>query len=100
MKFMLKKILLERDYVPDNKFDWSLGHGQTFPKVDKHDRHSSISSCGLNSEEANMNENPFDSNKVVNIKLLKDKYHSHKNLAQDKFKFARNSFMGRGSKIY
>lgn len=35
MKFLLKKILLERDYLPDNKFDWSLGPGQSFPKVNK-----------------------------------------------------------------
>lgn len=24
LKFMLKNILIEREFVPDNKFDWSL----------------------------------------------------------------------------
>lgn len=68
--------------------------------MNKLDNHSSISSCGLKSEEADFNENPQDNNKIVNIKRLKDKYNSQKNLAQEKFKFARNSFMGKGSKFY
>ena len=27
IKFMLKKILLDRNYLPENKFDWSLAPG-------------------------------------------------------------------------
>ena len=44
LRFMLKKILLDRDYIPDTSFDWSLAPGVSFPKVDPNERHSSISS--------------------------------------------------------
>lgn len=30
MRFMIKKILLENGYLPDNKFDWSLNNGEKF----------------------------------------------------------------------
>lgn len=63
LKFMFKKILLERDYIPDNKFDWSLGPGETFQRVDQDKNHSSISSCELKSEEAILKENIIDSDK-------------------------------------
>lgn len=48
---MLKKILLEIDYFPDQKFDWSLKPGENFVKVDRDDNHSSISSCGVSLDE-------------------------------------------------
>ena len=49
--YMLQKILLDRDYVPDSKFDWSLGPNESFKRVDPEDKHSSISSCGVNSAD-------------------------------------------------
>lgn len=51
MKFMLKKILMDRDYVPERKFDWSLRPGEHFGRVDQNDKHSSISSCCISSYE-------------------------------------------------
>lgn len=51
LKFMFRKILMDRDYLPDRKFDWSLRQGQNFKKVSPNSRHSSISSCDLSSED-------------------------------------------------
>ena len=48
---MLKKILMDRDYVPERKFDWSLRPGEHFGRVDQNDKHSSISSCCISSYE-------------------------------------------------
>jgi hypothetical protein len=45
----LEKILLEKNYIPDAKFDWSLGQGQNYKKLDPKSRHSSISSCDIES---------------------------------------------------
>jgi len=30
MKFLFSRILLERDYIPETRFDWSLRHGEMF----------------------------------------------------------------------
>ena len=51
IKFMFMKILLDKDYLPDNKFDWSLKPGESFQKVDRNDNHSSISSCSIGPDE-------------------------------------------------
>ena len=51
IKFILIKILLDRNFKPDNKFDWSLGPGETFKRVDENDKHSSISSCDIEEHE-------------------------------------------------
>jgi hypothetical protein len=71
---MIKKILIERNFVPDNKFDWSLFAGDVFKKFDPNDNHSSFSSCNIQSDEEVDNEciRPFD--KLKNIKKLKDYY--------------------------
>lgn len=49
--FNFKKILLDRDYIPEQRFDWSLLPGEQFAKVNPNDKHSSISSCDINSYE-------------------------------------------------
>ena len=48
---MLKKILLDLNFIPDYIFDWSLAPGDSFKKVDPNDKHSSISSCEIGSHE-------------------------------------------------
>ena len=86
MKFMLKKILIEKNFIPDNKFDWSLGPGQSFRRVNNESRHSSISSCDLNSDEANFDEDISNREKQVNLKRFKELYHSSKQKGDTKFK--------------
>ena len=91
MKFMLKKILLERSFIPDNKFDWSLGPGQSFQRINKQSRHSSISSCDLKSQEANLQEDLPTNEKLINLKKFKYNYHSEKPLNESRFKLATHT---------
>lgn len=52
MRFMIKKIMIESDFVPDNnKFDWSLKRGERFKKFDRRKDGSQISSCECNPED-------------------------------------------------
>ena len=51
LKFMLKKVLMDRDLVVENRFDWSLRHGEEFQKLDPNDKHSSMSSCNIDESE-------------------------------------------------
>jgi hypothetical protein len=51
IRWLLKKILLDRNYVPDCQYDWSLAPGMSFQMVDPTDKHSSISSQGIGSDE-------------------------------------------------
>ena len=50
LKFMFKKILLDQEYIPNNKFDWSV-HLKPYIKNNRNLRHSSISSCDLQTDE-------------------------------------------------
>ena len=34
IKFMLQKLQLDRDYLPDKKYDWGLRAGEHFSKID------------------------------------------------------------------
>ena len=47
IKFLLRKILMDRDYAIETRFDWSLRHGEVFVKMSRNNRHSSISSCDI-----------------------------------------------------
>ena len=50
LRFMFKKILLDKNFVPWNKFDWSAN----LRKIEKYDQNNSlrsISSCNLNDNE-------------------------------------------------
>lgn len=72
IKFLFRKILLDRNFLPEKKFDWSLRPGESFMRVNNDDRHSSISSCDIKSDEdpidhgadeelrANINKQRFD----------------------------------------
>ena len=51
MKFLLKKVMLDRNYLPDQNFDWCLHQGEEFKQLDAADKHSSISSCELGEDE-------------------------------------------------
>ena len=75
---MIKKILIERDFIPDNKFDWSLCPGETFKKIDTNDNHSSMSSCGIKSNEETCHENINAYDREKNLRKLKDKYNTEK----------------------
>ena len=68
--FMLKKLLLERDYLPDNKFDWSLGPEDIFKRVDHDNIHSSISSCDIKSNEAIDNDDSINDDMKYNLKMF------------------------------
>lgn len=48
---MMQKILLDKEYVPNNKFDWSYSSKEVFKKNNPNSRHSSISSCNIDSDE-------------------------------------------------
>jgi len=37
MRFMIKSILLQKDFLPDNRFDWSLRDGENFKKFGPND---------------------------------------------------------------
>ena len=95
LRFMLKKILLDLDYIPDNTFDWSLFPGKSFPKVDPDDRHSSISSCGINSSE---DIDCDHKERIDNITLIQERYHSKKNTAMPLLMQASNLLHGKGEK--
>ena len=58
MKFMMKKILLDKEYIPNNKFDWSYSSKEVFKKNNTNSKHSSISSCEILSDEEPNIENP------------------------------------------
>jgi hypothetical protein len=51
LRFLLKKILMERNLVHTLKFDWSLKSGEQFRPTDENDKHSSISSCDISDSE-------------------------------------------------
>ena len=84
---MLKKILLERDFIPDNLFDWSLSPVENFKKVNPEDYHSSISSDGIPDEQGpNMKENIQCYDRQRNIKKIKDRYQTDKILPKNHMK--------------
>lgn len=56
LRYMFKKILLDQDFVPDSRFDWSLGAGENYKRLENQTNHSSISSCGIKSGEAPCSE--------------------------------------------
>jgi hypothetical protein len=78
LRFMIKKILIERDFIPDNKFDWSLCPGENFKKIDNNDNHSSMSSCDIKSTEEACIENINAYDREKNLRKLKDKYNTEK----------------------
>ena len=59
IKFMLRKILIKRDFVPDRVFDWSLRSGMQFARINHNENHSSISSCDIKSRETTSEGNAF-----------------------------------------
>jgi hypothetical protein len=88
---MLQKILLDRDYIPDTCFDWSLAPGVSFPKIDPNDRHSSISSQGIGStEEVECDQK----DRVENIAQMQVAYNLSKHTAMPLLKQASNSMLG------
>jgi hypothetical protein len=38
---MMKKILLDKEYIPNNKFDWSYSSKEVFKKNNPNSKHSS-----------------------------------------------------------
>lgn len=60
IRFMLQQILIEKGYLPDMHFDWSLNPGEKFKHIDDNDKHSSISSCDIKSNEQTHDENITD----------------------------------------
>ena len=85
MKFMFRKILMEKDYKPEIGFEWSLRHGKKFEKIDPNNRFSDISSCDISSNEgvcdyaavhelrSNINKQIFEYTKIKkpNFHLMK-----------------------------
>ena len=47
MVFLLEKVLLDRQLLPGNQFDWSMAPGQLFRRENMHEM--SISSCDIRS---------------------------------------------------
>ena len=74
IKFMLVKILLSKNYIPDNKFDWSLGQGECFARFDDNFDHSSISSCDIGEHEQVESEAAILPQLHHNTKTLRDEY--------------------------
>ena len=71
LKFLFKKILIEKDYPPTVGFEWSLRQGVSFDKINPDDNNSNISSCDIKScEEA------FDESSVTELRsnILKSIY--------------------------
>ena len=63
LKFLFKKILIEKDYPPTVGFEWSLRQGVFFERVDPNHNNSEISSCDIKSfEEA------FDNSTVPELR--------------------------------
>ena len=52
LRFMVKLVLIEQGFVPDNIFDWNLKGGITYKKFDEA---SDISSCGCSSGDVTEN---------------------------------------------
>jgi hypothetical protein len=67
MKFMMQKILLDKEYVPNNKFDWSYSSKEVFKKNNANSRHSSISSCDIECEDEPCIENPKKNGLIRNL---------------------------------
>ena len=55
IQFLMKKILLNRDFIPNNTFDWSIQQEDRDHR--NHGRLSSISSCGIPEEQLPWLEN-------------------------------------------
>ena len=68
LKFMFRKVLMDKDYLPDKIFDWSLRQGQTFNKINRDENHSSISSCDMRSYD-----DVVDLNAIIHLKSNIDK---------------------------
>ena len=60
IKFMFRKILIKRDFLPDRIFDWSLRSGMQFSRLNHNENHSSISSCSIGSRENTEEGNAFE----------------------------------------
>ena len=97
---MLKKILLNRDFVPNNKFDWSLNPGENLSRNDKNQNPSSISSCGVPEEEQPWLENLQHLDRQKNIKRIKDDYSMESRPAEYLMKYASNSEKGNGNRYF
>ena len=75
MKFLFKKILMDRHMSVEVNFDWTLRAGEEFKMQDPDDDHSSISSCDILSQESdsvpelrhNMEKFLMDFNEYTNV---------------------------------
>jgi hypothetical protein len=92
MIFMLKKILLDRDFLPDNKFDWSMRTGEQFKRVNLNDKHSSISSCCISSSEEVVDPDA-DAELKTNINKHRLEYSNPKKL---NYPLLQQAFPGQG----
>ena len=56
MKFLFRKILIDKNYKPTVGFEWSLRQGVVFEKINPDDNNSNISSCDIKSDEETYDE--------------------------------------------
>jgi hypothetical protein len=88
---MLKKILLNREFVPNNHFDWSLNPGDNLNFNERNQNNLSMSSCGIPDEEQPWNENVNHHDRQKNIKKIKDEYSMASRPAEYLMKHASNT---------
>jgi hypothetical protein len=94
----MKKILLNRDFIPNNTFDWSL---LPEDRVNRNGRRLlSISSCGIPEEQLPWPENLVPKDRQNNIKNIKDEYAIESKPNEYLMKLAGNSMKGNGQSYY
>jgi hypothetical protein len=96
LKFMMQKIMLDKEYIPLQRFDWSMQHREPQQRCNPNSRHSSISSCNIKSEEAADLEIAKVSKFKKNLSEFQKLYTFDTNINTHKFINASNSLKGRG----
>ena len=97
IRFLLKKILLDKNYIPDCQFDWSKHPDHNYNFTDPNDKHSSISSCDIGSDE---NTDCDHADRLLHLRELKDKYQIPVKNAYHLMKQGANSMKGNGEKYF
>lgn len=101
---MLQKILLNRDFVPNNQFDWSLNQNENNSGNqnirNEKPRVSDISSCEIPDEMQPWKENIHPHDRQKNIKKIKENYSTETRPAEYLMKSASNTEKGQGKKYF
>ena len=96
MKFMFRKILMEKDYKPIVGYEWSLRQGENFEKINPNNRFSDISSCDINS-----NEEVYDDDAVNDLRSnINKQIFEYNKIKKPNFQLMKSAICGSGEKYF